>query len=189
MNIARSSKTWIATIALVAGGFAGNVHAVDGMSVVYGSGEGGDNVDMARVGMQWNWDKTWFDEGSWELTGYWELDMGYWDGKDSTATTQSSLLDIGITPVFRFQKKASGGSIQPYIEGGIGAHLLSDSRINDKDMSTSFQFGDHVGLGVVFGEKQEWDLSYRLQHFSNAGLDTPNPGINFHQLRVSYRFN
>jgi hypothetical protein len=28
----------------------------------------------------------------------------------------------------------------------------------------------------------------RLQHLSNGGIERPNPGINFVQLRLAYRF-
>lgn len=187
MNNTRSIKTLFTALALTASVFSSSAYAVDGMSVTYGSA---DDVDMGRVGMQWDWDQSWFNEGNWELTGYWELDFGYWDGNASnaTASAQSSLADIGITPVFRFQQKAGAGA-QPYVEIGIGAHLLTESKINDKDMSTNFQFGDHIGAGLMFGDKKEWDLSYRFQHYSNAGIDSPNPGIDFHQIKVGYRFD
>ena len=159
--------------------------AVDGMAIVYGDGDGSDNVDMFRIAAQWDWDQRWFDNGGCYLSGYWELDAGYWDGQGGL---NDSLADIGFTPVFRFQSNASSG-IQPYVEGGIGAHLLSESQINSKDMSTSFQFGDHIGAGLRFGNKLEWDLGYRYQHFSNAGIKKPNPGINFHQIRLGYHFD
>jgi hypothetical protein len=45
-----------------------------------------------------------------------------------------------------------------------------------------------VAAGVSFGDQLQWDVAARLQHFSNAGINNPNPGINFFQLRVDYHF-
>jgi hypothetical protein len=56
------------------------------------------------------------------------------------------------------------------------------ARTREKRFSTAFNFGDHIGIGYRTG-RGEWSL--RLQHFSNAGIDTPNPGEDFVQLRWS----
>jgi lipid A 3-O-deacylase len=97
--------------------------------------------------------------------------------------------DIGITPVFRLERAARTAAV-PYVEAAVGFHLLSDLRVNfRRNFSTHFQFGDHVGAGVRFGPEQRYDASVRFQHLSNGGLARPNPGINFLQLRLAYRFD
>ena len=96
-----------------------------------------------------------------------------------------SLIEIGLTPVFRFQRNGLEG---PYAELGLGAHLQSETTIGDKSMSTAFQFGSHLGVGYRFGVKRAFDLSYRYQHLSNAGIHKPNDGINFNQVRLQYHF-
>lgn len=183
-NIARtgSGVGFIAAIMLLVSSHA---TAMDRAALEIGSGEEG----VTRVGaaLQWDWEKRWFEEGNWFLSGYWELSMSYWDG-DSGDTGNDSLTEIGVTPVFRLQKYPSPDSMTPYFELGIGAHLLSDSDIGDKEMSTNFQFGDHLAFGATFGEKQQFDISYRFQHYSNAGIESPNPGINFHLLRFGYSY-
>jgi hypothetical protein len=65
---------------------------------------------------------------------------------------------------------------------------MSETTIGDKRMSTKVQFGDHLGAGYRFGVKGAWDLSYRFQHLSNAGIKKPNDGINFNQIRLQYHF-
>ena len=57
-----------------------------------------------------------------------------------------------------------------------------------ENFGSSFQFGDHIGAGVRFGDKGRYDVGYRYQHLSNAGIKEPNQGINFHQLRLQYHF-
>lgn len=156
--------------------------AVDGFGLLAASSSESD-ADLTRVDITWKWDKTWFEAGNWHLTGYWEASLGHWNGKKRGART---LWDVGITPVFRLEPKAREG-IRPYLEGAVGIHLLSSTKPNDfRDLTTAFQFGDHVGVGITFGDRQQFDLGLRIQHLSNASVKDPNWGIDFHQVRFSY---
>jgi len=92
--------------------------------------------------------------------------------------------DIGITPVLRWQSDDKHGL---YAEAGIGAHLLSEVYNNNgRAFSTSFQFGDHIGVGYVFNNKL--DIALKVQHFSNGGIKHPNSGVNFAVLKAGYPF-
>ena len=51
------------------------------------------------------------------------------------------------------------------------------------------QFQSHLAVGHVLGERGEHDLGLRIEHFSNAGIREPNPGMNFGSLRYTYRFD
>lgn len=159
--------------------------AMDAAALELGASEGG--VDRAGLALRWDWERQWFTEGEWHLGGYWELSASYWDG-DAGKTGNGSLLEVGLTPVFRLQRGAPPGGTSPYAEIGVGPHLMSETRIDDKEMSTSFQFGSHLGFGARFGAQGHYELGYRFQHLSNAGIDHPNPGINFHLLRVVYHY-
>lgn len=162
----------------------GNALAVDGVAVEYGNG---DATDMARVGATWNWDKQWFTEGSWLLTGFWEASLGRWNGHSAAGNNQT-ITDIGFTPVFRFQQK-NPGKCAPYAEAAIGFHLITPTFINaDRKFGSAFQFGDHIGFGVRLGDRQQFDLGYRFQHLSNGSIKQPNQGINFNQVRFAYQF-
>ena len=164
--------------------FGGSASAMDGVSVEFGNG---DATDMTRAGLIWNWNRQWFTEGEWHVTGFWEATIGTWRGHSNAGNNQD-IADIGITPVFRFQKKNPSG-MSPYLEGAIGFHLISKTFINaDRKFSTAFQFGDHLGTGVRFGDRQQFDLGYRYQHLSNGSIKKPNQGINFNQIRFGYHF-
>ena len=161
-------------------------YAVDGVSVEYGKGS--DAADMARVGLLWDWNKSWFNDGDWHLTGFWDASLGQWRGHSNTKTNNQTITDIGLTPVFRFEQKNPSG-MAPYLEGAIGFHLITPTFLNsDRKFATAFQFGDHVGLGVRFGEHHQFDLGYRYQHLSNGSIKAPNQGINFSQVHFDYRF-
>lgn len=157
----------------------------DSVSLEGGVSDSSPTIGMWRVGAQWEVFK-WFEGSPWLLTNYVELSAGSWHATDVDG--QHDIGDIGLTPVFRLQK-ANLGNFIPYAEIGVGFHGLSSTNITKlRQFSTNFQFGDHVGVGLRFGEGSKYDLGYRYQHLSNAGIDTPNPGINFHQLRLQYHF-
>lgn len=156
-------------------------HAIDGISVEGGSGDG---TDMGRVGVQWDWGVKWLQGQSWHIGGYWDLSVGYWRNSSPPGFNEE-ITEIGLTPVFRLQQNDLRG---PYAEAAIGFHLLSKTSIGDKRFSTAFQFGDHLGAGMRFGPKGQYDLGYRYQHLSNGGIKRPNSGINFHQIRFQYHF-
>jgi lipid A 3-O-deacylase len=174
-------KWLLAALASCLPWYAGSVHAVDGVAVEIGRG---DRTDMARVAVQWDWARRWFQGERWHLGGYWDLALGRWH-RDAAPGQNDDLVEIGLTPVFRVQRNDRRG---PYAEAAIGFHLLSRTSIGEKRFSTAFQFGDHLGIGYRFGTKGEYDVSYRFQHLSNAGIKRPNNGINFSQLRFQYHF-
>jgi hypothetical protein len=180
-------KTPAATaLAAVALALAAPAHAVDSASFEIGFGN--ENTETARAGVQWNWERRWLAERSWHLRGYWDLQLGRWSGPLRPGQGHQSVWDIGITPVFRLER-ATRTRVWPFFEAAIGLHLLSDLRINsNRRFSSHLQFGDHVAAGVRFGAANSYEMSLRLQHLSNGGLASPNPGINFLQLRLGYHY-
>jgi lipid A 3-O-deacylase len=170
-------------LASVLGIFHSGAHAVDSISAEWATG---DKTRMARVGLQWQWDKKWFQSNGTHVGGYWDLTAARWRGDHYQGTPGAiqNIYDIGFTPVFRFQRDTLVG---PYVEGGIGAHYLSRLYDNNGDqLSTRFEFGDHLGIGYVFSNKL--DIGLKIQHFSNGSIKQPNDGVNFAVIRVSYPF-
>ena len=163
---------------------SGNVCAVDGIVAEFGNG---NSTDTTRIGVIQNFDRQWFTDGNWQVAGFWEAALGSWRGHSAFGNNQT-VTDLGLTPVFRFEQKNPDG-IAPYLEGAIGFHLISPAFIYDnRRFGSSFQFGDHVGAGVRFGDHQQFDLGYRFQHLSNGGIKKPNQGINLNQIHLIYHF-
>lgn len=73
-----------------------------------------------------------------------------------------------------------------FLEAGIGATAVSDRRFHDKNLSTTFQFGDHIGLGYQLTTSTRVGL--RMSHFSNAGRKHPNQGLNALQVTLGSTF-
>ena len=157
-----------------------HAHAINGAGLEIGHGN--DSTELARVSARWDWDKRWSVSDGWIASGFWEAGLARWDGG---GIGPENLWDVSLTPVFRLRS----GISKFYLEGAIGAHVLSKTHINSRRaFGTSLQFGDHVGFGWNFGDRDRYELGYRLQHVSNAGLKEPNNGINFHTIRFGYNY-
>jgi lipid A 3-O-deacylase len=74
------------------------------------------------------------------------------------------------------------GSLSPYVELGGGV-LFTDHNVptftNNVNFTPSAALGTHI-----LGAKYNWSIELRYLHISNAGLVTPNPGINTVQVRL-----
>lgn len=161
-------------------------YAVDGMNFTLGGGD--ESATMIEASAKWNWDSKWFTDGDWYVGGYWELGAGHWDGKRGD-TRNSDITYVGLTPVFRLTRhQPLSNGVRPFLEGAVGFQLMSDHKIGDKDLGGDFIFRDHVSGGVMFGNNEQHELSLKLQHFSNAGLNKSNPGINFMSLQYGYNY-
>jgi hypothetical protein len=171
-------------IALLAGrASAADKGWIDSASFEYGAGS---KVRMGRLAVQKNWDAQWFASNGRHLSGYWDLSAAYWRGTAyrNVPGQHQHLAVVGITPVLRYQRDDKLGW---YAEGGIGANLFSELYNNsDNQLSTAFQFGDHVGIGYVTANK--WDLGLKFQHYSNASIKRPNSGANFLVVGARYQF-
>ena len=104
--------------------------------------------------------------------------VAYWHAQQRP-TTNGSLWDTSLTPVLHWSGPDAAGA-RWFIEAGVGAHLLSGTRINnDRVFSTAFQFGESAGAGVAFGERYRYELGVYVQHVSNARLKEPNDGLTY----------
>ena len=161
-------------------------HAAGGISLELGVDDDDDDVTRFALSFSYELPYRWFDSGDWYLGTYFEADAHYWDGEEGTTGTDS-LASIGLVGVLRFQRNPAAG-IAPFVEFGTGPHLQTESEISNKDFDIAFAFGSHVGGGVRFGANGRYELMYRYQHLSNAGIGDDNPGINFHLVRLGYWF-
>lgn len=146
---------------------------------------GSNKTQILRIGTQWLWNEKWWQSNDTHIGGYWDLMLAQWREQNYQGITdaQHNLTSVGITPVFRFQHDRKMGF---YAEAGIGLHWLSANYNNNGHTLTgNVQFGDHIGIGYVVNN---WDMGFKYQHFSNAGIQQPNGGVNFAVLKIGHSF-
>lgn len=74
------------------------------------------------------------------------------------------------------------GRFSPYLELS-GGTLFTDHNVPAYTNTVNFTSAAALGTHIL-GEKYNWSLELRYLHISNAGLATPNPGINTVQVRL-----
>lgn len=129
-----------------------------------------------------------YSPSRWRIIPIWESSLGYWDGEvDARKGGADNILAVTTGPMFRFQYKLESiKNLSSYLEIGIGASWLSDTTISGRQLSTNFQFEDKIGLGLRFGEQQQYDIGFRATHYSNGSIKRPNNGVNMLLLNVGY---
>jgi Lipid A 3-O-deacylase (PagL) len=144
---------------------------------------GGTSFDIARGHFYEaeafaGWKTPW----RWDFYSHWNLRPGADVSVGWLASQDSDSFVGALAP----QAEIRYGNFPVSLEGGAGPALLSHSYIGQRNFGDRVQFISHIGL--------EWDISKRftlgarLQHMSNAGLATPNPGLNIEMLSVRFNF-
>jgi len=67
-----------------------------------------------------------------------------------------------------------------------GPILLTEDKYDDFDLGGYIHFASAGGLKWQL--HHGWSVSYRIQHISNAGIASPNPGLDLHLFRLAHSF-
>lgn len=71
------------------------------------------------------------------------------------------------------------------IDLGVSPAFLSEAWYGKEDLSGHFQFLTHAGISLF--PIRNLSIGYEYQHVSNADIQQPNPGLNMHNIEISYR--
>ena len=151
----------------------------DGFGVSFGYGVSNDDIDIYRLGVKKDFSSRWFESGTGYLSGFFELSYNRWDDDNDEINA------VAFSPVFAYYFGKDTDFIRPYVAGGIGAALLDDYRIHNRNLSSHYQFEDRIGLGARMGI---FDVNFSYFHYSNAGLKSPNDGIDIWLFTGAIRF-
>ena len=141
-------------------------------------GESKDGIDIYRVGIQKEFDTTFYENETLYISGYHELSLNYWE-KNS-----ANIAAIAYSPVFTLNFITSS-EYTPYIEAGVGVAALSNKKIDSRDLSSTLQFEDRFGVGL---KRANFDFHIRYMHYSTGGFKKPNDGIDIFLAGFAYNF-
>jgi hypothetical protein len=140
-------------------------------------------TSAVSLGVLWDASLHRFLSDSAALSSRFEVAIGRWRADGRVGGGHALVTQVGLTPVLRY---AFGTDAKWFVEAGIGVNVITPVyRTGSKQFSTAFNFGDHIGFGWRPARDAPWDIALRIQHFSNAGIDRPNPGEDFVQLRLT----
>lgn len=127
---------------------------------------------FARCNLPWRWELG----TNWNLRPQLDLSAGWLSGRGKDGFIGT------VGPGLSLSRKESPLSFV----GGINPTLLSRQVYGDKDFGIPFQFTSYAGLNLKLGSS--FDVGYRFQHMSNAGLGSHNSGLSLNMFSVGYRF-
>lgn len=105
----------------------------------------------------------------------------------SIGTTSRTHAFVSFGPVWRLPLVR--GNDRWHVQLGFSPTLLSGSTISGRDLGGNFHFTSSVSLGALLGERRALSIALRIQHTSNGGIDSTNPGLDMVGLNISYDFD
>ena len=90
----------------------------------------------------------------------------------------------GFNPLGLKWDFAARGRIEPYLELG-GGTLFTNHQVPIGTSSVNFTPSAALGMHLL-DDKYAFSVELRYLHISNAGLSSPNPGINTVEVRVGW---
>ena len=163
-------------LAALAAAISGQSFSAQAAGVEFAVGQTGESTMTYRLGMQFDWDKSWLQSDVGRLTGYWSGAYTYWDG-DKTSANHS----LSFSPVLVYE--FAGETVKPYVEIGVGIAVFANTEVENNNLGSAFQFEDRFGLGLRFAGGHE--VGIRATHYSNGGLTTPNDGVESYALHYT----
>jgi hypothetical protein len=88
----------------------------------------------------------------------------------------------GFSPLGLKWDFAARGRFEPYFELN-GGTLFTSHEVPTGTSAVNFTSAAALGMHLL-GERHAFSVELRYMHISNAGLSSPNPGINTLQVRV-----
>jgi hypothetical protein len=124
----------------------------------------------------WRLPWTWHMGSNWLVRSRLDLTAGVLDGCDEAGFVGT----LGPNVFFDYKQ------FPLTLNLGVSPTVLSRDDFGCRDFGIPFQFTSHAGLEWALTSR--FHLGYRIQHMSNAGLESPNPGLNMNMFSVSFGF-
>ena len=145
-----------------------------------GSLKGQKNMEGIPTGLRFGFDlKPFTKKFGFDPKGMLEL---IYEPFISTITQPRTNMEMGLGILFRYSYPLTS-KLYPYIEVGTGPYYTT---LKTHEQSTQFNFDDQGGGGLTYFFRNDTavNIGYRFRHVSNAGIKSPNGGIQCHEYLI-----
>ena len=101
------------------------------------------------------------------------------------STSQESIAFVSLGPVWRWPID----SRSLFVELGLSPTLIAGSSFNGRDLGGNFHFTSSASIGATFGARENISIASRIQHISNGGLSSTNPGMDMIGLNLTFNLS
>ncbi|NIQ01117.1 MAG: hypothetical protein GWM98_12490, partial [Nitrospinaceae bacterium] len=116
---------------------------------------------------------------------YWHNELGF-----ATLLNRDGEYLVGFSPLmaqYKFLSPDRGWA--PSILAGAGFAYTNWKDQAERELGSEFEFLLHAGAGLEFFLNQgSYSINYRFFHVSNAGIESPNIGLNSHVFSLGFQF-
>lgn len=116
----------------------------------------------------------------------WEASLNLFDLHGSARN--EATYGISVSPIFSKALPNISNNYPLTLEFGIGVAYVHEKKFGGVNIGSVYQFEDRLGLLIGLDENQNSEIAVRYIHYSNGGLNTKNPGLDFLSLAYIYRF-
>jgi len=99
------------------------------------------------------------------------------------STSQETRPFVSLGPVWSLPIR----SRSLFVELGFSPTLIAGSSLNGRELGGNFHFTSSASIGATFGARENISLALRVQHTSNGGLSSTNPGLDM--IGLNFAFN
>ena len=101
----------------------------------------------------------------------------------TVSTSNEIILFVSFGPVWRLPITDR----RLFVEIGFSPTFFAGSTFNHRDMGGNLHFTSSATFGTTFGARDASSISLRIQHTSNGGLNSTNPGLDM--IGINFAFN
>ena len=76
-------------------------------------------------------------------------------------------------PVWRFASRRSAS----FLEFSFGPTVIGGSTIDGRELGGNLHFRSAIAVGLAGGRRRNFEVALRIEHVSNGGLRSTNPGL------------
>ncbi len=142
-------------------------------------GKRNHSLNWYRLGIRKDLDRFFHGTKSGSMAGSMESSLNL------VRADKGDIYALAMSPVFSYAFNVPNSPTRPYVEAGIGLSMVSDTDLNNRDLSTHLLFEDILGVGV---RAKTYSLGLRYTHYSNAGLREPNNGMDIFVLTYMHSY-
>ena len=153
------------------------------VSAAVGSGE---NIDVLRIGGGWRPDC----ECDWlakiGATPFYDAHVEYWNARGDRHPNDNTWSLGALAGAQWLLSQRS--PLRPFVEFGVGAIAVSETRIGTRDLSSGVLFDERLAAGIALDPAAKYRLAVYTEHRSNGKIKPPNAGLTTYgiELRVGW---
>lgn len=114
----------------------------------------------------------------------WEASYFVWENKYNSILDGDDITGASLNPVFGYRIPYNNNEF--YVRVGIGVAYIESKKWGNRDFGDNWTFEDKLEVGYSVNHNHH--LGFSLTHYSNAGTNKYNDGVNIYSLNYSYKW-